>query len=54
LKNSFAQVVDMASVSESRPEISGVYMNFNKDSIKLAATDSFRLAEKIYKLTQIN
>jgi len=46
LKNNFAQVVDMVSFSESRPEISGVYMEFNNNSIKLAATDSFRLAEK--------
>ena len=46
LKNSFAQVVEMASISESRPEISGIYINFHKNTIKLAATDSFRLAEK--------
>jgi len=46
LKNSFSQVVNMASISESRPEISGIYMNFFKKTIKLAATDSFRLAEK--------
>ena len=46
LKNSFSQVVDISALSESRPEISGIYMEFNKNSIKLAATDSFRLAEK--------
>jgi len=46
LKNSFSQVVEMVSFSESRPEISGVYMKFDKNTIKLAATDSFRLAEK--------
>jgi len=46
LKNGFSQVVDMASLSESRPEISGVYMKFDKGLIRLAATDSFRLAEK--------
>ena len=46
LKNSFSQVVEMVSFSESRPEISGIYMNFDKNAIKLAATDSFRLAEK--------
>jgi len=46
LKNSLMQVVGMASTSESRPEISGVYMKFYKNTIKLAATDSFRLAEK--------
>lgn len=45
-KNSLAQVVEMASLSESRPEIAGIFMEFNKNSIKLAATDSFRLAEK--------
>ncbi len=46
LKNGFSQVVEMASLSESRPEISGIFMKFDKDKIKLAATDSFRLAEK--------
>jgi len=46
LKNGFSQVVEMASLSESRPEISGIYMKFDKNLIKLAATDSFRLAEK--------
>jgi len=53
LKNGLAQVVEMASLSESRPEISGILMKFDSsasgsgnNSIKLAATDSFRLAEK--------
>ena len=46
LKNNFSQVVNMVSFSESKLEISGVYMEFNNKSIKLAATDSFRLAEK--------
>jgi DNA polymerase-3 subunit beta len=41
-----AQVVDVASPSQSRPEISGVYFVFSKNTIKIAATDSFRLAEK--------
>ncbi|MFH1461179.1 MAG: DNA polymerase III subunit beta [Patescibacteria group bacterium] len=50
LKNSLAQVVEMASLSESRPEISGIYMKFDKGAIKLAATDSFRLAEKNIEL----
>jgi len=47
-------VVEMASLSESRPEISGIYMNFNKNSIKLAATDSFRLAEKNIEINSDN
>ncbi len=46
LKNDLSQVVEMASISESRPEISGVYLKFDKDLIELVATDSFRLAKK--------
>lgn len=41
-KNSLLQVLNSASISETRPEISGVF--FNK--FKLVATDGFRLAEK--------
>ncbi len=46
LKNDLSQVVEMASISESRPEISGIYLKFDKDLIELVATDSFRLAKK--------
>ena len=41
-----SQIVDIASPSQSRPEISGIYFSFSKNSIKIVATDSFRLAEK--------
>ncbi len=41
-----SQVVDIATLSKARPEISGIYFSFQKDLIKIAATDSFRLAEK--------
>ncbi|KKP42901.1 MAG: polymerase III subunit beta protein [Parcubacteria group bacterium GW2011_GWA1_33_6] len=41
-----SQVIDIAMPSQSRPEISGIYFNFNKNNIKIVATDSFRLAEK--------
>lgn len=40
------QVIDIASPSQSRPEIAGIYFNFSKNIIKIVATDSFRLAEK--------
>jgi len=40
------QVVDVASPSQSRPEISGICFVFSKNSAKIVATDSFRLAEK--------
>ena len=39
-------IVDVASPSQSRPEISGIYFIFSKNLIKIVATDSFRLAEK--------
>jgi DNA polymerase III subunit beta len=47
-----AQIVDVASPSQSRPEISGIYFVFSKNTIKIAATDSFRLAEKNINLDE--
>jgi DNA polymerase-3 subunit beta len=41
-----SQIADVASPSQSRPEISGIYFYFSKNLIKIVATDSFRLAEK--------
>jgi len=41
-----SQVADIACVSQSRPEISGIYFCFSKNIMKIVATDSFRLAEK--------
>jgi len=41
-----SQIVDIASPSQSRPEISGIYFIFSKNIFKIVATDSFRLAEK--------
>ncbi len=46
LSQSLGQVVNVASPSIARPEVSGVYFSFQKDLIKMVATDSFRLAEK--------
>lgn len=45
-------VVGIASPSQSRPEISGIYFSFSGNNLKLAATDSFRLAEKNILLDQ--
>ena len=48
-KKALSQVVFAVSVSESRPEIAGVYINFNKTTkgqMILAGTDSYRLAER--------
>lgn len=41
-----AQVVESAALTPTRPEISGIYLSFQKNQIQMAATDSFRLAEK--------
>ena len=46
LCHGLSQIVDIASPSQSRPEISGIYFIFSKNLIKIVATDSFRLAEK--------
>lgn len=40
------QVVQIPILSSARPEISGIYLSFQKDLIKIVATDSFRLGEK--------
>jgi len=40
------QIVDIVFPSTVRPEISGVHFLIQKDLIKMAATDSFRLGEK--------
>lgn len=39
-----------AALDEARPVLSGVYMNVDGDKLTLAATDSYRLAEKVIKL----
>ena len=54
-RKSLMQVVNIASLSESRPEISGILFKFEKNNLKLVATDSFRLVEKnIYNLNYNN
>ena len=45
-----SQVINIVSSSQIRPEISGIYFCFSKNNITIAATDSFRLAEKILPL----
>lgn len=49
LRDGLADVVDIASMSQIRPEISGIYFIFKKDSVNLVATDSFRLIERTVK-----
>lgn len=49
-----APVVDVPSVSQIRPEISGIYFNLRGGRLKLVGTDSFRLAEKVTDLKTKN
>lgn len=46
LRSSLITVLDSVAVSETRPELAGVLIDFNNDKIVFAATDSFRLTEK--------
>ena len=50
LVEALAQVVDVPSISQIRPEISGIYFKLQGDLLKVVGTDSFRLAEKTIKL----
>ncbi len=46
LQPALNQVIGSAQVSELKPELSGVLFDFQITILKLAATDSYRLAEK--------
>ena len=44
-------LISLVSVSESRPEISGILFNFSGNLLTLAATDTFRLGERKISIT---
>jgi DNA polymerase-3 subunit beta len=46
LKRALQQVVPAASNDEARPVLTGVYTHTHEDRLHIAATDSYRLAEK--------
>lgn len=50
LKEIIGMVAFSAALDETRPVLSGIYLNLNKDNLVLAATDSYRLAEKSTKV----
>ncbi|MDD2758171.1 MAG: DNA polymerase III subunit beta [Patescibacteria group bacterium] len=52
MKRGLAQVNLAAARNDIRPELSGVLFNFEAGDLVLAATDSYRLAEKKIKLAQ--
>ncbi len=47
LKLALSSVIDSVALSDLRPELSGVYLRIQNNSIITAATDSFRLSERI-------
>jgi len=49
-KNALSSVAFAVALDESRPEINGVFMSFQDGRLTLAATDSYRLAEKTIDL----
>lgn len=51
-KKALSQVIFAAAADDTRPEISGVYFNFKNSKLTLAATDSYRLAEKVVTLLE--
>ena len=50
LLETLSQIIEIPSISQIRPEISGIYFSFKKDLLKVVGTDSFRLAEKTIAL----
>ncbi len=54
LKEALGQVINSASYDDIRPELSGVLMVVDKKGLTLAATDSYRLAEKTIKISKNN
>ncbi len=50
LRTALAQVLFAAAQDTSRPEISGVFLNLSGKTLTLAATDSYRLAERTIKI----
>lgn len=49
-KRTLNSVVFAVSNSENRIELSGVLFSFNKNTLSLAATDSYRLAERVLEI----
>lgn len=44
--SALSQIMNFCSNNQIRPELAGIYLLFQKDTINMVATDSFRLAEK--------
>lgn len=54
LKTALNQVISAASTSDIRPELAGMFVKIDGKNMTLAATDSFRLAEKVLDIINEN
>lgn len=52
LKKALAETAWAASPQETQPEISGIFMAFEDNKLRIAATDRYRLAERIVTLNE--
>ncbi len=52
LKQSLFSVINAAQILNTTPELNGIFFDFQINSLKLAATDSFRLSEKTISSSQ--
>ena len=52
LASGLEEVIDNVSVSQARPELSGILFKIEGDILKLVSTDSFRLSEKKISLKE--
>jgi len=50
-REALSQVVFAVANNEARPELSGVFLKFNNNELTIAATDSYRLAERKIKIS---
>lgn len=50
IKNNFISIFDSIALSETRLELTGVFIKFNERNIILVSTDSFRLTERLVNL----
>lgn len=52
LKEGINKIINACQISELRPELSGILFSVENETIRLTATDSFRLAEKTIPSSQ--
>ncbi|MEO8065534.1 MAG: DNA polymerase III subunit beta [Candidatus Doudnabacteria bacterium] len=52
LKNALSETIWASAANETQPEISGIFMAFEQDMVRVAATDRYRLAERTAHLLE--